>query len=326
MNTIERMQGYHPFPAEITEVIDHVAQIQQRYDYVHLFRGLGINDPIIYNPKHSKPVEVLDIIPKGDYDGGYAQVLHLPHGNDLGANMVYHAATIYAADPSKRTIAFANPSLPGSKSGLLSHSDRKKVVSGNLRPTIDPVIEYLSDKKIDSVRHIGWSLGADKAVAAAQFADNEVVQTISIEPASVKKRGLIELLNDFKKTADHLDRYVDVTELKAFKEAREAGGGSMARYVVGLMRLSNIAIGRALASDGFETRASAALEQNPEMKLTNIWGSESELAVDGITQAITCRLAKSYGPRVRGTRIEGQFHNMTNDVHLLAALVLNSQR
>ena len=331
MKTSDRLQDYYPFPADIVERVSEVADYQAAMDYRDFFNGLGVPDVIKYDPKFSSSIDVLDIRPKRGHYGSQTQVLHLPHGNGLDPNMVYHAATIFAADPSVRTIAVGNPSRPGIKGGRLNHDERKIVASGNLRPTVEGVLDYLETNKIAEATHIGWSYGADKAVAAAKYAekfDQKVVQTISIEPAAIAARGLVRLSRQFLKTGKYLQNYVEATELKAFMAARKNSVG-LAAYGLALLRPTNFAIACALAKDGFEGHANEALLKQPEMKLDMVWGKESELATHGLMYAITMRLADKYNVdpnfRVGGTWLKSQYHNWTNDIHLLTATIIDAK-
>lgn len=269
--------------------------------------------------------QIVDIHPITDWDERRARVIHQPMANPLDPNMLYQAATIYAVDPSVRTIVTGNPSGLGYGQNILSREDRRKVASGDLRPTIDSIAKYLTNTGVEYVEHIGYSYGADKAAVAAEHADKydqEVTASIHIEPASVIKRSLVKLGAAFISTSKELARYVDASNVPAFKAARKESVG-MVTYSMGLARLSNIAIAKALAQDGFEGRVDRALTNQSEMKSCIIWGTESELAIDGIVIAISDRLIAKYGgDRVGTIRLPGQKHLLANDIHLQAALVM----
>src|SRR5690606_14178235 len=105
----------------------------------------------------------------------------------------------------------------------------------------------------------------------------DVPYAVAIEPASVKKRSILGLGNAFKSTEKALSGYVDANELPAFKAARKESVGPL-NYVLGLGRLSNLAISKGLSGDGFMVRTAEALGAQSDMVATIAWGSESELA------------------------------------------------
>jgi hypothetical protein len=320
-NVVERLESYYPFDQDIIDTVAEVAARQQSMTYQEYFDSLFIGKPEMIDGG----AQIVDIHPLSDWDGRRARVIHQPMANPLDPNMLYQAATIYASDPTVRTIVTGNPSGIGYGQNLLSRDDREKVMNGNLRPTIDAVSRYLTSTGVESVEHIGYSYGADKAAVAAEFAndyDQEVMTSVHIEPVSVVKRSLAKLGAAFMSTNKELSRYVDASDTPAFKAARKESVG-MVTYSLGLARLSNLAIAQALGRDGFEGRMDRALTNQPEMKSSIIWGTDSELAIDGLVSAITGRLIAKYGgERVVPTRLPGQKHALPNDIHLQAALVL----
>ena len=181
--------------------------------------------------------------------------------------------------------------------------------------------------------HVGHSYGADKAATAAGYAnkyDQEVTQSILIDPASVKARSLVGLMQDFGKTASTLDAYIEAANSNALVKARELALKrhlGWAGYVIGLGRLSNIAIAHALSKEGFEERVDIALTNQANMKANIIWGTESTLAVNGLMETLTTRLINKYGEkRVISMPLMGQNHCMVDDVFLHAALVLQNSK
>lgn len=332
--TAERLQNYYPFDQDIIDTIREVAEVQQSHpDYKDYLTAMGVPDTQRVMVDGLKPIRVLDIKPRGDYDDTQARVLHLPMGNDVDPNQVYQAATVFAAEPGKRLIAVGNPSAPGRKDGRLSIGDALRVANGDLRPTVDPLLHYLRHENITHTEHIGYSYGADKvltAVAHSAKYDQQPGNNVALEPASVKDRGgklraMLSIAGDFSATAKHLDTYVNATNVAAFTAARKESVG-VVDYSLGLARLSNIAIASALATDKFESRAIAALEAQPQARLATIWGTESELAINGLMEQLTTRLEDRFPGRTQSLQLPGQTHSLANDIHLQAALVLQGVR
>jgi hypothetical protein len=184
---------------------------------------------------------------------------------------------------------------------------------------------YADQQGIERVREVGYSFGALRASASAGHADYEVGRMVNIEPV-IKKRWLGRLGLDFAATAKELQRYVKASDMLTFEEARHDSVGAMA-YNRGLMRLTNIAIARMLAHDKLEACLQAGLTHQPNMKASLAWGSESELAVDGLMNFVIATLRGHHGSeRVRTLRLVGQKHALANDIHLQAAIVLEGMQ
>ncbi len=147
-STAERLHAYYPFEQDVTDRVANVAALQSRMAFGEFLNYFGIPAPEILISDGEKAIKVLDIIPKGDFDETKARVMHLAMGNDLDKNQIYQIATTFAADPSIRTIAFANPGGPRQKAGVLSVRDSLQVARGNPRPLIDRQLTYVAKKKI----------------------------------------------------------------------------------------------------------------------------------------------------------------------------------
>jgi len=325
-NEIDRLTTYYPFDQEIVETIADVAY-EQRYRSWDELRD-SLPDARQFTPLDGKPIEVLDIIPAADYDG--TLVYHLPFANGLDENMTARVATLAAAAPTKRVIAVGNPGIPGNPSGRLRTKDVSKVWQGDLRPVISPTLEYLEDQGIQDVAHIGYSYGATRALAAAQYAesyDQQVSDAVLMEPVSVTKRNLITLAQAFASSAGMLGHYVEAADSRAYNDARALADERMlgARGYLGMLRLTNIAIAQALTADTLETDIEAALAEQERLHIGIVWGTESELAIDGLIRQITHRLETKHGSeRVSSIAVKGQRHAMSEDIFLHAALALQS--
>lgn len=262
-------------------------------------------------------------------------------GNDLSKNQIYQIATTYAADPTVRTIAFGNPSGPGHKAGVLSLKNclqvaRSHTPKGSTRPLIDRQLRYVAGQRITTIIQEGFSYGCLPALAATQYAelyDQKVSHATAIEPADNKTRSnhiipsMLSLAGDFGATAKALPGYVQASGIEAFsKEARDDSPFGMVKYVIGLGRLTNLAISSALAGDYFYDRASRALKAQPDATLNITWGTESEIVDDSNMISEASMLWAAFGGRIRQTPVIGGKHNMVNDIHLQAALLLQARQ
>src|SRR5438552_2631630 len=104
-NTAERLAGYYNFSPVVVERVVEVADVQRHYDhYSDYFNHLNLPKPRMF-----KGHQILDIRPTVDNDETKAVAYHLPMGNPLDPNMIYQAATVFAARPDIRLVAIGNP-------------------------------------------------------------------------------------------------------------------------------------------------------------------------------------------------------------------------
>lgn len=327
-STRERLEGYFPFSDDIMGRIEDVAEQQHELGYEEFLdlHGITPDDLKVVAPDNSKPLEVLDLKPRTDYDETHTRVLHLPMGSGMTPNKIVRAATLFAADPTSRLIAVGNPGTHfGHGYGKVPLRDLGKVWKGDLRPTVEPSVRYLNDEGIETSDQLGFSLGADRAATASAVAadyDHGVLKGVFMESASVADRGLVKLTADFKKSDEHYKAYVADCDFPALKESRDQSEGPLT-YILALGRLSNIAIANALSKNHFERRVTEAMEAQPEMDVHVIWGEESELALDGAMRFTVAGLQKSFGRRVRWTSLPERHHAMADDIYLHTAIALH---
>lgn len=323
MSTVEYLRGYHPFDDDILECVEHAAYNQQGLSWPEFVRRYDIPEPEIFHPKDGNPIEVVDMGPS-DYESVF--VYHQPMGCQLDSNMMTHVATMAHSSPSSRVISVGNPSKPGRNSGKLSPSEALQVANGYLKPVVGPTLEYMRQAGVEQAVHIGESYGAEKTAASAQFAfayDHEVTDGVMTEP--VFTNGLFKTATAFMRTGRHADKYLrPVRELSdAFKSAEELKESSW-QWMMGLGRISNLAIGRALGGGRFGERLNSGLIVNPEMQATVVWGTESELALNGIARALTDPLQWIHAGRLHTMPLDGQTHAMNLDIFLNSAIALQS--
>jgi hypothetical protein len=331
----ERLLTFYPFDEDVLAIVEEVANNQRRGSFESLNSSLPESER--FYPRGAKPIDVIDTGPKEDSDR--TLIYHQPMGAGLDENQRARLATLSAALPTTRIIAAGDPGPPGQKSGRLYWRQVPGVWRGDLRATVDPVLQYVHSQNLTVITHSGASYGADKAPTAAIYSseyEQTVEQVISIDPPSVEDRkfldlealGVIRLGLDFKRSGDAQAQYVEGTHSEACFEARRLAdqrNGGMRGYKRGLARISNVAAANALAKADFEGRVMSALIVNPEMRADITWGTLSELAINGLISAIVQRLEDRYGSdRVSGTAMEGQKHAMCDDIFLHAATVLQS--
>ncbi len=330
MTTHERLLAYNPnFSPQIVETVAEVADWQSSFDtYQEMFAAQGITDEsvTIFDAGHTA-VQVLDIKPK-HFNEEEATIYHLPMATPIEPNIIYQAATISKANPFTRIIAVGNPS--NSIYGHLSEHQNQLLQSdelNSLSPLVEPTLRYLDDQDISFVDHIAYSAGVDLALTALSISSQESSTAVLIEPVSIKKRKLAQLAIAFLSSNGPLESYVNATELDTFKQARKNSQGLIS-YSLGLKKPTNLAFARDIAKGKFFSRLANALDEDMQPLLSEVnivWGTESELATDGI---LTSTLQWSHPfrtPRakqlIHTTRYKGQKHAFANDIHLQAAIV-----
>lgn len=264
--------GEHVQPAFSPETIDVVASVaeeQATYDsYQALYEKMRLR--VLPFPDNTRrPVEVLDVRPK-EHDPAEAMMVFLPMANPLDTNQAFQIATLAAAHPHKRIIAFGNPSGGDYNSGRLNRAQRKLVKQGmDLSPLVELPERYADEARLDRVDYLGYSYGALVAAVAAGRAFREAHTLTPIEPV-MGQRLLVGLGRDFKSTEEALAGYVDNANSVLYRDARgDAISGSS--YVRGLLRLSNLAIASALSKVDFGKVLDEAVAYQPKMQTTLVW-------------------------------------------------------
>jgi hypothetical protein len=331
----ERLLAYHPFDEDVLATVEEVAGRQRAMDFAEINTTLPPND--VFWSEGNLPIKVLDTGLNDDTDK--TLVYHMAMGSPLDENERTRLAALHAALPTTRIITSGAPGAPGEWSGRITLKQFPSVFKGDLRATIDPLLRYVNYRGVETITHAGYSYGADKAPTAAEYSDKydqSVEQVIAMDPASVvdrkwlglKSLGIIQLGLDFNSAEPAMQGYVDASDSPALIEARAQGDArhhGLLGYSVGLLRTSNIAAAKALSKGGFAGRMTKALIENPEMRADSIWGSLSELSLNGLMTAIVSNLEEQFGPgRVTGTIMEGQKHTMCDDIFLHTAMVLQA--
>ncbi|MDZ7786308.1 MAG: hypothetical protein U5L95_04275 [Candidatus Saccharibacteria bacterium] len=322
MSTAERLEQYYPFEQNVIDEIAEFADYQSGFEsYRDFFGAVGIPEVQVVSHDGSNGATVVDVRPK-DHDEKDALVMHLPMGNPLNSNQLYQVATIAGTNPDSRVIAFGNPSSGKFRGESFTRSERKNLINGELRPLVENGLRYLEAQGVESANEIGYSYGALKVLASANYAAHSVDNVVSIEPVNPTRSSIKLGLVDFPSTEKALGDYTGPAkeEFASFKNARDDEPGMIA-YVSGLARLTNLAIGRALAHTEYGSYAGHSLDNHAMNSLSVVWGSESELADDTVMQEMISDMQTVYDDRVKAMRLEGQKHAMVNDPSLHAAIV-----
>lgn len=314
--TAERLEGYYPLFAE--GVVDEIAEFAERQAGYKTYSKF-LSDNYINLGEINLGKDRITHIKPDEFDEDEAIVVYLPMANSNDFNQLFQLATVVGTNPNTQVIAVANPSGPGNSSGRIRHDDRKSLIRGDARPYVLPAVEYIVNQGIERVHQSGFSWGADMATAVAKFQDFLIPHSILIEPASVVKREPLELLNAFRSTEGPMNDYVLASNLQTFLDART--DSKQLFDTLGFFKPTNLAIARFIMRGEFKAHSDYAHQKHDEMIATYVHGSESELAIDGLTRSITAFLREKFPGKVREANLIGQKHGMANDVHLHAALI-----
>jgi hypothetical protein len=327
---MRRLQEYYAFDAAIVDDVDQAAELQNRLNFAELADKYNVanGSSAVLPDGATKPIEVMTLTPKHDYDEHAARVYHTAFGYPVNKNTALHAMRMFEADDSEQLIVIGNPAMVGMKTGKLSLRQSHEVYkNASLRPAVDAPLRYLEQAGITHTKHLGYSYGADKAattIAESGTYSQVASRGVLIEPVSVVERSMIELVKAFGESGKVQRQYIDQTESRPYDEIwSEDSIVKAAAWGAGLVRMSNLAIASILASDGFKQRASDALQANDETDLVIGWGTSSELCPGDTLQAVTNSLRAQHGlTRVESMPITGMHHAGVDDLDLHAAVML----
>ena len=332
---MEKLRGFYHFDESVLDSVSEAALWQDGRSFAKLADYYGIADgpEVVPADKTHKAFQVLTIKPRHDYDAAQARVYHLPMSMPIDPSMTMRCLRLFEADSSRQMVMVGNPSAAGQRYGKLHVKDMPAVWRGDLAPVVDPFLSYLGKNGISETEELGFSYGADTAAvssARAEAHDIQVSQGVYMESAAAVGRGPgliggVRLGIDFMSAGAELENYVASCNSLPLNEARELSDVGLPRYMLGLARLSNLAIGNALAHNGFEARAREALVAQPDMRASIVWGTASELAREDDMIRIVGDLRSEFGQeRVESMAIEGMHHAGGDQIDLHAAIALQA--
>lgn len=336
MITRERLAEYYEFDEQIVESVDRAAHDQNQYSFEVLADryGLSSGPKVVLPHYYDKPIEVATLTPREDFNETEARVLHLPMANPISPSMMMRAMRLFESDPSKQLIVYGN--LSGfNRAGRVPLGDSRVMYQTHtLLPLVRPTLQHLQDAGIKQVDHLGYSMGADKAAVAISdsYERQSVERGVLIEPAAVASRGLVRLAKDFARSNSELKRYWQQSKSQPYTELREKETAlGLITWSAGLLRLTNLAVAKALSDDDFEPRVARALEAaqrssedaNSDLKVAIGWGELSEVSSPEHMRQLTGRLQERYGEdKIKTMEFRDMHHAGGDDIDLHAAIML----
>ena len=337
MNTAERLLEYYPFDDDIVASVADAAAGQNQRHFSELATHYNLaerlqNVPALHYANRS--FELLHMTPTGDYDETKARVLVAPFAMPVNDAMAMRVLRLFAADPSEQLLVIGAPAPIGNRHNRPQPGALRTVWRGDLKPLVMPLIMHIRHGNNDALHRVaaldtlGFSYGADAAMAVSVAAAERGIAAecgVWVEPGSARRRTVRKLRNDAKVLGEyrlHFDRYVQDADSMPLREALCGSEVSELRYAGGLMRLSNLAILRALSRGDFADRAAQVLHGNPRARATIAWGTKSEFVSEQAMQWLVARL----GNRVGALALTGMHHAGGNDIDLHAAIMLQGLR
>ncbi len=321
--TKHRLEKYALFSTDTIHAIASVAKKQSEYtSYEDFFSEIGIPRPTMYLSGRNKGVPVVDILPKKGKTEGVL-VLHLPMVNPLDENQLYHVATVAAAQPKYRIIAFGNPSgrpYNYKQQNMSIWNLFKIAFTNNQQPLVATELEYLRSHAIKDAHFVGYSYGAHKALIEASYAEKGTLKAITLIDPVAHPRGVRQLIHDFRNTFQPLGEYVNRTGIETYFQARKETAKTN-HHNDALRRPISIAIGFILKRKDFIGSLEKVFKKHPRIAATVAWGSVGELGNDAHMKVSMHRLKYEAHENIHALRLEGDKHAFANDIHLYAAVI-----
>jgi hypothetical protein len=227
----------------------------------------------------------------------------------------------------KPVVMLASPGINGSKVKL-SRQEKKEVKKGDLGPVARELLQAVSEKEIGQVALLGFSQGADVALAGARTAYSANLDTSAVsvgDPAGVKARSMPRLMKDFNAAAPDLEAAADRTGLIPLKPAR-LGQGEYRRFAMSAAQPINwLVIGRALGAHSFEGRVQELFDEGRVDKLVVGYGEKSTIAPPAAIEPSLQRLhERDVHEILTSIKVEDAQHTWGDQLTLLAKLYMRA--
>jgi hypothetical protein len=281
-------------------------RIEQALSFATMDDAMRVMPEVVRTPVHFDSVDdsVVNTMFKGasSMEGAPSDIYILPFGNSIEKGKspqimlrawLAQAAIAGARGEDPRELIVVSQNGQWSKSMNFSHTERKHMAKKDengvfsLRPITDRMTSLFmarssnADKAVGTVA--GHSLGAELGL---QFAlngrgDVEIEQLLlSGSVRHAERRPITQLLmRDFANASPHFSQQIAETGMPVLMDyygvtkdkLPKLPPGSV-KYVLQAATLSNLALRRWLASDGFNKDLATVLENNPDIRIWNEQG------------------------------------------------------
>lgn len=274
----------------------------------------------------------------GEYSDSEALVMFNPYANAATPNMLVRAELIREVarfsdvrdteGKLKPVIMLASPGINGS-SLRLSRDERQELRKGELGPAARELLHAVSEQEIGRVTLLGFSQGADLALAGARraYAANLDTHAVAVgDPAGVEDRSMSRLAGDFFKAgAKDIKRAVGATGLVAQQEALGFGVVDFMHFGAAALRPTNLRLYSALAANTFEARMQAIIDEGVVDRLVVGYGGSSAIAKPEAIEPALHRLYETNGEdSFISVKVDGSKHTWGDQLTLLSKLYMRA--
>jgi thioesterase domain-containing protein len=298
---------------------------------------------------HHSAEDIVYAILEGDgteaYSKSDALVMFNPFANAATDNMLIRAEFIREAAKSanirddagdlKPVIMLASPGVSGSHLNL-NREDKHQIRHGDLGPAAKELLGAVAAQKYGSVALLGFSQGADMAIAGARsaYSANLDVAALGVgDPAGVKNRHWSMLAANFLASSGQFDESIKSGGIDA--QERVIGKNMLsinrnqdfARFAAGAFVPPNASLWLALSRNSFEKNMEEALENNEVKRFVVGYGEKSHIARQESIEPSLARLhdlVASADNRLISIRVDGKDHPWGDQLPLLARLCLEA--
>lgn len=191
------------------------------------------------------------------------------------------------------------------------------------------MLQAVSGRAIGRVALLGFSQGADMALAGAHIAHeaNLDARALAIgDPAAITARPLPNLVHDFfSASTKDINQAVEATGLDAQKVAYGSGARGIFQFGVSALFPTNVNIMRGLSKSAFEANMQAVLDQGEVNRPVVAYGGDSAIAKPDIIEPALESLYDKYGESsILSIKIDGANHAWSNQFTLLAKLYMRA--
>jgi hypothetical protein len=287
MTSADKLQPYYDFDPEITEGLDRFEYDTAGMTFAELADQYSADEGrlITVFPGATHPSEIIMLRGVHAPQEKAPQIEYAAMAGPVDANAVYKMIVRHAVDPDRTKFLVGNPSGPGKPNGKLSFREAAKVAtSADFSSIVEPILRFMQNTDVNEISHVGYSLGANYGLTAIDVSEKlglGIAKSGLIEPAIV--RG-VQLPINFMKSSTRGEEFAEMSESQAYKEARNAM--NIPNYLLGLLRVSNLAIGAALMRNEFVDQLEDVAKRYGD-RITIVTGQESELSDGAAVQAVT---------------------------------------
>lgn len=319
MADIERLYQYYPFAQETMAPIEAAADLQNRWSFQELADFYDIDDSSVRTNVDGKPIEYLHL-KQQQPDNDSVRLLFAPMANGaLSENIVMRAIRLFGADAPAHLFVSAGPAHAGNPANVLNKHERQQVRQGDMTPLAIPLLREVGRLGLRQADIYGYSLGASVGQAAARVAYDygvDVSRAVLGEPVTAQTQPLTRLGLAFQSSGAALPHYIEQADSLPLNQATELARNDVG-FMLGLARLSNIAIIRGLAKSDYFALQRDALAENEILRVTTAYGTASEMCQPAIIAARGID-----GERTNYMPLRGMQHAGGDDIDLHAAIML----